>query len=152
MLSGLGAVGGGLGAAAAGYSDPLIDCTRDKGYSRKERGCLMSSKVVSHPKIERWSVNRKVELVLEIVKGHKTVVDAAREHDLKQSDIQKWIETFMEYGRHGLKSNPKSVESLYEAELKAHKEKIGELVLQIDVLKKAKKILEESEDESSSSA
>ena len=71
------------------YSDPLIDCTRDKRYSRRERGCPMSSKVVSHPKIERWSVNRKVELVLEIIKGHKTVVDAAREHDLKQSDIQK---------------------------------------------------------------
>jgi transposase-like protein len=134
------------------YSDPLIDCIRDKRYSRNKRGYLMSNKVVSHPKIERWSVNRKVEPVLEVIKGHKTIVDAAREHDLKQSDIQKWIETFMEYGRQGLKSNPKSMESLYEAELKAHKEKIGELVLQVDVLKKAKKILEESEDESSSSA
>jgi hypothetical protein len=43
------------------------------------------------------------------------------------------------------------MESAYEAELKAHKEKIGELVLQVDVLKKAKRILEESEDEKSSS-
>jgi hypothetical protein len=30
----------------------------------------MSSKAVNHPKIERWSLNRKVELVLKIVKGH----------------------------------------------------------------------------------
>ena len=112
----------------------------------------MSSEGVSHPKIERWSVNRKADLVLEIIKGQKTIVDAAREHDLKQSDIQKWIDTFMEYGRQGLKSNPKRIESVYEAELKAHKEKIGELVLQVDVLKKAKKILEESEDESLFSA
>jgi hypothetical protein len=56
-----------------------------------------------------------------------------------------------EAGRMGLRANPKKVESVYEDELKAHREKIGELVLQIDVLKKAKKILEEPEEGSSSS-
>jgi transposase-like protein len=111
----------------------------------------MSSKIVSHPKIERWSANRKADLALEIIKGQKTIVDADREYDLRQSDIQKWIDTFMEYGRQGLKTSPRRMESAYEAELKAHKEKIGELVLQVDVLKKAKRILEESEDEKSSS-
>jgi hypothetical protein len=70
---------------------------------------------------------------------------------LLHSEIQKWIETFMGYGRQGLRANPKNAESLYEEELKAHREKIGELVLQIDVLKKAKKILEEPEEENSSS-
>jgi transposase-like protein len=110
----------------------------------------MSGKIVNHPRIERWSANRKAELVLEIIKGQKTIVDAAREYDLKQSEIQKWIDTFMEHGRQGLKSNPRRMESVYEAELKAHKEKIGELVLQVDVLKKAKKILEEAEEENSS--
>jgi transposase-like protein len=105
----------------------------------------------SRPKIERWTARRKADLVLEIIKGQKTIVDAAREYDLKQSEIQKWIETFMEYGRQGLRANPKNAESLYEEELKAHREKIVELVLQIDVLKKAKKILEEPEEESSSS-
>jgi len=33
-------------------------------------------------------------------------VDAAREYDLKQSEIQKWIEMFMEYRRQGLRANP----------------------------------------------
>ena len=42
----------------------------------------MKSNVVNHPSIERWSSKRKAELVLEIIKGHKTIVDAAREHDL----------------------------------------------------------------------
>lgn len=112
----------------------------------------MSKKVVSHPRMERWSAKRKADLVVEIIKGQKTIVDAAREYDLKQSDIQNWLDTFMEYGRQGLKGSPKRMESAYEAELKAHREKIGELVLQIDVLKKAKKILEDSEDESSSCA
>jgi hypothetical protein len=47
----------------------------------------MSGKVVSHPGIERWTAKRKAEFVLEIIKSHKTMVDAAREYDLKQSEI-----------------------------------------------------------------
>ncbi len=105
----------------------------------------------NQPTIERWTARRKADLVLEIIKGQKTIVDAAREYDLKQSEIQKWIETFLGYGRQGLRINPKNVESAYEEELKAHREKIGELILQIDVLKKAKKLLEDSEEENSSS-
>jgi transposase-like protein len=46
---------------------------------------------VNHPSIEKWSAKRKTDLVLEIIKGHKTIVDAAREHDLKQSVIEGWI-------------------------------------------------------------
>jgi len=105
----------------------------------------------NQPTIERWTARRKADLVLEIIKGQKTLVDAAREYDLKQSEIQKWIEMFLEYGRQGLRANPRNAESAYEEELKAHREKIGELVLQIDVLKKAKKLLEDSEAENSSS-
>lgn len=111
----------------------------------------MDEKATSHAKVERWTARRKANLVLEVIKGQKTIVDAAREYDLKQSEIQTWIDTFMEYGRQALRANPKKVESVYEEQLKAHREKIGELVLQIDVLKKAKKILEEPEEESSSS-
>jgi hypothetical protein len=33
--------------------------------------------------------SRKAELVLELIKGHKTIADAAREHDFKQGEIQK---------------------------------------------------------------
>jgi len=116
-----------------------------------ERGCVVDNKGNSQPTIERWTARRKADLVLEIIKGQKTIVDAAREYDLKQSEIQKWMETFMEYGRQGLRANPRNAESVYEEELKAHREKIGELVLQIDVLKKAKKLMEDSEEENSSS-
>ncbi|HNY64185.1 MAG TPA: helix-turn-helix domain-containing protein [Deltaproteobacteria bacterium] len=101
----------------------------------------MKSNVVNHPSIERWSAKRKTELVLEIIKGHKTIVDAAREHDLKQSVIEGWINTFLEYGRNGLKSHPKNVAAEHDQQFKVHKEEIGELVLQIDVLKKAKELL-----------
>jgi transposase-like protein len=109
---------------------------------------MVKNNVVSHPTIERWTSKRKAELVLEIIKGHKTVVDAARENDLRQSVIEGWINTFLEFGRQGLKNNPKRVQAEYEDQMKVQREKIGELVLQIDVLKKAKEVL--SEDENSS--
>lgn len=64
---------------------------------------------------------------------------------MKQSEIQGWIDIFLESGRRALKTNPWSLESAHESQLKAHREKIGELVLQIDVLKKAKAILSEEE-------
>jgi len=109
---------------------------------------MVKNNVVSHPALERWTSKRKADLVLEIIKGHKTIVDAARENDLRQSVIEGWINTFLEFGRQGLKNNPKRVQTEYEEQIKVQREKIGELVLQIDVLKKAKEVL--SEDENSS--
>jgi transposase-like protein len=105
----------------------------------------MKNNVVSHPTIERWTSKRKAELVLEVIKGHKTIVDAARENDLRQSVVEEWLNTFLEFGRQGLKNNPKRVHSEYEEQIKAHREKIGALVLEIDVLKKAKEVLSEDE-------
>jgi transposase-like protein len=61
-----------------------------------ERGCVVDKKGDNRRMIERWTARRKAELVLEIIKGQKTIVDAVREYDFKQSDIQKWIETFLE--------------------------------------------------------
>ena len=40
---------------------------------------MMKNNVVSHPAIERWTSKRKADLVLEVIKGHKTIVDVARE-------------------------------------------------------------------------
>jgi transposase-like protein len=61
-----------------------------------ERGGVVDKKGDNQPTIERWTARRKAELVLEIIKGQKTIVDAARGYDLKRSEIQKWMETFME--------------------------------------------------------
>lgn len=61
----------------------------------------MKSNVVSHPSIERWASRRKAELVLVIIKGHKTVVDAARENDLRQGVIEGWIKPFWRLGDMG---------------------------------------------------
>jgi transposase-like protein len=41
---------------------------------------------------QRWTAKRKVELLLQLIKGETTLVDACREHDLKQSEVEGWME------------------------------------------------------------
>jgi len=49
-------------------------------------------------KVQRWSAKRKVELLLSLVKGERKLVDVCREHDLKQSEVEGWMETFLKAG------------------------------------------------------
>ena len=105
----------------------------------------MEGKGAQTVSFKRWTANRKRDVVLEVLRGDKTIVDVAREYDLKQSEVQEWINTFIDFGTQALKTNPKSIEAVYKKELKRHREKIGELVLQIEVLKKAEAILSEEE-------
>jgi hypothetical protein len=38
---------------------------------------------------QRWTAKRKVELLLQLIRGEMKLVDACREHDLKQSERSK---------------------------------------------------------------
>lgn len=42
---------------------------------------------------ERWTARRKVDLLLQLIKGEVKLVDVCREHDLKQSEVESWILT-----------------------------------------------------------
>ncbi len=37
---------------------------------------------------QRWTARRKVELLLQLIKGEAKLVDVCREHDLKQSEVE----------------------------------------------------------------
>ena len=56
------------------------------------------------PQIQRWSAKRKVELLLQLIRGEKKLVDVCREHDLKQSEVEAWMDTFLKAGERGLKA------------------------------------------------
>lgn len=85
------------------------------------------------PKIKRWSAARKVEIILALIKGTKNLVDICRENDLKQSEVEKWKEDFLEAGERGLKGTLPSGE---DREVKELREKVGELLLELDARKK----------------
>ena len=88
------------------------------------------------PTIQRWSAKRKVELLLSLIKGEKKLVDVCREYDLKQSDVEGWMDSFLKAGERGLKAGGGDESDAREQELTQLRAKVGELVLEIDARKK----------------
>lgn len=86
---------------------------------------------------QRWTAKRKVELLLQLIRGETKLVDACREHDLKQSEVEGWMETFLKGGERSLKARTEDEQAAHERELRELRAKVGELVLELDARKKA---------------
>lgn len=102
--------------------------------------------------IKRWTAQRRASLVVQLIRGETTVNEAARQYDLKPSEIQQWYDAFVQAGTNGLKSNPK--EELAEKDKKIdqlHK-KIGEMTMDIEILQYSNKIMQEDKQAAVNSA
>ena len=86
--------------------------------------------------IQRWSAKREVELLLALIKGEKKLVDACREYDLKQSEVEEWMDTFLKSGERGLKARSGDEADTRDREVKELHAKVGELVLELAARKK----------------
>ena len=80
---------------------------------------------------QRWTAKRKVELLLQLIRGETKLVDACREHDLKQSEVEAWMETFVAAGERGLKARSEDEQAVHEREVRELRAKVGELVLEL---------------------
>jgi transposase-like protein len=94
----------------------------------------------------RWTAKRKAEAILDLLKGVYTLQEFCRRNDLKQSEVEQWMETFQIGGTRSLKINSVDERALREAEIKELRAKIGELVLDNEILKKAKEIAARGKD------
>jgi hypothetical protein len=77
---------------------------------------------------ERWSVQRKTELVLRLLRGEG--LDAvSRESQVPAHELEAWKRVFLESGARGLKtrSDPE------ERELTLARAKIGELMMRLEL-------------------
>ena len=77
---------------------------------------------------ERWSVQRKAELVLRLLRGD--ALDAvSRESQVPAHELEGWKRLFLEQGTRGLKtrSDPE------ERELTLARAKIGELMMRLEL-------------------
>ena len=88
------------------------------------------------PQVQRWSAKRKVELLLQLIRGERKLVDVCREHDLKQSEVEGWMETFLKSGERGLKARSEDEQATHDREVRELRAKVGELVLELDARKK----------------
>ncbi len=52
--------------------------------------------------VRRWTARRKTAVVLEVLKGQSTGVDACRKYGIKQSELDAWTARFLESGENGL--------------------------------------------------
>ena len=77
---------------------------------------------------ERWSAQRKTELVLRLLRGE--ALDAvSRENQVPAHELEAWKRMFLESGARGLKtrSDPE------ERELTLARAKIGELMMRLEL-------------------
>src|SRR5437660_5973283 len=77
---------------------------------------------------ERWSVQRKTELVLRVLRGEP--LDAvSRESQVPANELETWKCVFLEHGTRGLKSRSDPE----ERELTLARAKIGELMMRLEL-------------------
>lgn len=89
--------------------------------------------------VQRWTAKRRAALALSIIKGETSVKQAARKHGLKVAEVEDWLERFQLGAENALRSRPRDEEALKDEQIKKLKQKVGELVLDIDILKEAAK-------------
>lgn len=88
---------------------------------------------------KRWTAKRRSALVLEILRGDLSVAEAARKHGLTVAEIEAWRERFLSGAENALRSRPLDDEAQKEREVKRLKQKVGELVMELDIIKEAVK-------------
>ena len=89
--------------------------------------------------VQRWTAKRRVALVLSIVRGETSVAEVARKHGLTVAEIEDWQERFLAAAENALWARPKDEEALKDEQIKKLKQKVGELVLDLDIFREAAK-------------
>jgi len=97
-------------------------------------------KVPENESVQRWTTKRKAALVLSILKGDISTREAARQNGLTVAEIEQWKERFIMGAENALRSRPKDEEELKDEQIKKLERKVGQLVMDIDILKAAQKL------------
>ena len=89
--------------------------------------------------VERWTAKRRVALIVSILKGETSVAEAARKHALTVAEVEEWRDRFLLGAENALRARPKDEDAVRDEAIKKLKQKVGELVLDNDILKEALK-------------
>ena len=88
---------------------------------------------------QRWTAKRRAALVLSLLRGETSAAEAARKHGLTVAQVEEWREAFLLGAENALRSRPRDDEALKDEQIKRLKQKVGELVLDLDILQEATK-------------
>ena len=93
-----------------------------------------------HPESpQRWTAKRRAALVLSILKGETSAQAAARKHGLTVAEVEDWRDRFLLGAENARRARPKDEEALKDEQIKTLKQKVGELVLDLDIFREAAK-------------
>lgn len=84
---------------------------------------------------ERWSAQRKTEVVLRLLRG-EDLGEVSREIQVAPPELEEWRRVFLEGGQHGLKKRSRDPT---ERELIRTRAKLGEVTMRMEL---AKELLE----------
>lgn len=87
--------------------------------------------------VKRWTAKRRQALVLQVLRGETTVVEAAREHGLTVREVEEWRDNALAGMENSLRSRPRNEVDQKEHEIKQLKQKSGDLVMDIEIYKEA---------------
>jgi transposase-like protein len=87
--------------------------------------------------VQRWTAKRRAALVISVLRGETTAAEAARRHGLKVAEVEEWRERFLLGAENALRTRPKEEDALREEEVNRLKRKVGELTMDLDVLREA---------------
>ena len=89
--------------------------------------------------IQRWTAQRRAALVLSILKGETSIQEASRQHGLTVAELEEWRDRFVSGAENALRSRPRDEEAMRQQEVKKLQRKVGELVMDNDILREAMK-------------
>jgi len=89
--------------------------------------------------LKRWTAKRRVALVVETLRGDTSVAEAARKHGVTVAELEDWRERFLTGAENALRSWPADEDGQKDREIKRLKQKVGELVMDLDIIKEATK-------------
>jgi transposase-like protein len=90
--------------------------------------------------VQRWTAKRRAALVISLLKGETTAAEAARRHGLKVAEVEEWRDRFLLGAENALRARPREDEALREEEVNRLKRKVGELTMDLDILREAARL------------
>ncbi len=84
-------------------------------------------------KLRKWSSEEKMAIVLEGLKGEKSIAEICREHQISQTLYYRWRDRFLEAGQKGLRNGGSEDETkALQAQIEKLEKIIGRQTIAID--------------------
>lgn len=99
---------------------------------------------MSRKKRRSYSAEYKFQIILEVLLGERSAAQICRDHNLRENLLSRWKQEFLERGASIFETATQQENALEaERERAAELERlVGRLTLELEVLKKAGKLLE----------